>query len=941
MADNLPGEIPALLAANNNTWQPFPHGNQQDEPVPGPGTYYLQGGPNQTPAPEGVEEVQASHWFRTRLLTENDISQLTSLQLITHSHNRNVQHDDWAGVLTWFELAIHKGNSDEVKKLPSGQSLAWFSHRNWFGVNEHKWCRGRMFTKDDEIFQHLKIGDSISVRMSAGPHRRNHASEGYLALGFGRAHQTPTLPADQPPPIISVYAQKRQECFMVPADVPSKVEATIIHDGIDLMGRLLKPQDNDWTVRCHPLPPVHQPTQEPDFDSTTELTKNEKGTKPSLRVVKQSTINWRLQSAGNNNVPQDLPPRITVWDDSGVEDNAEFAIREPHGEVLIYQMHAPLWTGALWDKIIAPPEQQSLSTILVIDADDLRANEIRISRGISWEKTMEHLRSKLARITFPMPQEVKERVHLLVRCGYEGVLHVPPSTLGADTRPFVFHMVPDMAEGDLLQPYQGRMPGIHLAFVSGLAASLAREPVIAPETMGRTQVGTAIELAIIWSHRFATVGFCKDINGGLNYPKAKSLNNYQASKTKIIYCDRNGMADDGRWSLFRLPRRERRFTAAEVVNLGTKYLDAIVPTALFGKLKAADRTEIEGYRSTAAVVHEYLRCKTDKPLSIAVFGQPGAGKSFGIKEVMKALVEDFTKKKCEPIEANLSQFLEYSDLVGIFRNIRDKSLKGEIPVVLFDEFDSALHEKALGWLKYFLAPMQDGQFLDAGVIRALGRAIFIFIGGTSSTFKNFKNSRDEPPPNDIDPDDNENLNYNDDDVDNDEEHQPDHNDENNQDPDPDRVRQDRQAKKPDFVSRLSAHIDIKGPNRVRPNRDRMFIVRRAILLASMLKRRFDVDVDRLNVHGGVTKALLNHGRYPHGTRSMELILQTSRLSGRNTFETSALASDDQLIMHVRNTDPFHFLVDHGPMWLPDFRPIDVDLYIKWMWARMQTEMVPN
>ena len=43
----------------------------------------------------------------------------------------------------------------------------------------------------------------------------------------------------------------------------------------------------------------------------------------------------------------------------------------------------------------------------------------------------------------------------------------------------------------------------------------------------------------------------------------------------------------------------------------------------------------------------------------------------------------------------------------------------------------------LGWLKYFLAPMQDGVFRVGDSIHPIGKAIFVFAGGTSSTYNQF------------------------------------------------------------------------------------------------------------------------------------------------------------------------------------------------------------
>ena len=130
---------------------------------------------------------------------------------------------------------------------------------------------------------------------------------------------------------------------------------------------------------------------------------------------------------------------------------------------------------------------------------------------------------------------------------------------------------------------------------------------------------------------------------------------------------------------------------------------------------------------------EYISTKnTVRPLSIAVFGTPGSGKSFGIVEVANSIASNLIKK----LDFNLSQFRSPLDLVNAFHKVRDIVLEGKIPLVFFDEFDSALEGK-LGWLKYFLAPMQDGVFREGDSIHPIGKAIFVFAGGTSSTFKEF------------------------------------------------------------------------------------------------------------------------------------------------------------------------------------------------------------
>ena len=56
-----------------------------------------------------------------------------------------------------------------------------------------------------------------------------------------------------------------------------------------------------------------------------------------------------------------------------------------------------------------------------------------------------------------------------------------------------------------------------------------------------------------------------------------------------------------------------------------------------------------------------------------------------------------------------------------------------MPLVFWDEFDTALGGRELGWMASFLAPMQDGQFNEGGTVRPIGPAVFVFAGGTHSS----------------------------------------------------------------------------------------------------------------------------------------------------------------------------------------------------------------
>jgi hypothetical protein len=491
--------------------------------------------------------------------------------------------------------------------------------------------------------------------------------------------------------------------------------------------------------------------------------------------------------------------------------------------------------------------------------NDLRLSDVRISRELSWERIAGELARELMR--HPAVNGLVDCAHVVVSLGTGGaVLLTRREALDGrldrlnapDCRVF---FDPEAIENSWAEGYPGAMIG----YASCLTASIARELLLAPD-------GPDVY---------------RGIRGGLAAARALHLQGYGAvgpashradlafpfrDIARTLIDEPHGFEDaeipcraPATWSILEGRYPEGLEPVAEAVaREGVKSALAGVPVGKFGDFVTVDRGEIEGFRSIRTLMREYDSAPALRPLSIAVFGPPGAGKSFGVKAVAESALDPDGIKE---LTFNLSQMRGPEDLADALHQVRDVSLRGKLPFVFWDEFDSGLDGVAFGWLRHFLAPMQDGTFQRGEILHPIGQAIFVFAGGTSSRMADFA--------------DNTSARF-------------------------------RLAKGTDFMSRLKGHVDIVGPDPRGgdPEADPYHRIRRAVLLRSILFRDLrglftkDGEIDRLNIDSGVLRAFLEVGSYRHGARSLESIVAMSTLHGRSRYERSALPAGDQLDAHV-------------------------------------------
>lgn len=518
-------------------------------------------------------------------------------------------------------------------------------------------------------------------------------------------------------------------------------------------------------------------------------------------------------------------------------------------------------------------------TTIVSSLSDLRACAVKIGVSLSWERMLEEVVSAVLSPFCPFLDASRKKIkyqQVIVPIGLSGAVIVTPQV-----NVLIFDR--QGQEGDFASRFPGQIIGDNTCILGALAASWAASAGAADWS---ESVRTGLEMARLLHVKGYEVVDRSD-HQHLQFPYVMMAYAYQVltagkkSATGLpllesicdlgIYRDENHAATlrRGHWTILEgaLLKNQARDTrlqdpqsikavyecARNIVIHGPQAALLGVPIETVGGWSSADRQEIEGVRSVGNAIRDYLQLKNpDTPLCVAVFGPPGAGKSFVVKEIARGLGIGENAQ----LTFNLSQLESVDELLTAFHQIRDLNLKGRLPLVFWDEFDTPFKGQALGWLHYFLSPMQDGEFSSQGLAHPLGPGIFVFAGATRHSLEEFSDGDSE---------------------------------------------EDRAAKKPDFISRLRAFINIRGING-NPNtiEDRLYVIRRAFILRQYLESNAPqlLHETRFEIERCVLDALLLTTRYRHGARSLENLLKMSSLANKRKYELSSLPPEHIIGMHV-------------------------------------------
>ncbi len=578
---------------------------------------------------------------------------------------------------------------------------------------------------------------------------------------------------------------------------------------------------------------------------------------------------------------------IVVIDDAGlgfrIQSSREAwprCIRNPEAkwpEWLVLKLSAPIAAGDFWRTLLAMnigPERLAARCVAVVSINDLRAEGVQVSHALSWERSALDLVAEWDR--HPQLRSLSACRYVIVSFHTDGALLADCSS--PDTPVFRLLFDPAHLEGDWADRLQGTLYGLQTCMAASVIAHL---PDPSGSTEGiRSGLERGIKAGLAGMRRLLLEGHGPVSGDSPGFPFAAVASEilrptWQYSATGIPNVS---VPERERWTVLQgddSPRGRQApllGVARRVALRGPAELHH-VPYQQFGDLFVIERNEIESLRSLRRLVRDYSSAHdANKPLSIAVFGPPGAGKSFGVKQIARSVLGAHT-----PIlEFNLAQFADPGELVGLLHQVRDKVLEGRLPVVFWDEFDT----NDLSWLQFMLAPMQDGRFQDGQVSHPVGKCIFVFAGGTSYDFQSFS-----PRPPSASATDREKQRW---------EHF-------------------KSKKGPDFISRLSGFLNVLGPNQRQlvdhhanswqddPS-DVSYPVRRALFVRAKLSKS---PTQRLLIDPGILRALLEVSRYFHGSRSLEKLLEQLRQSSKTGVIVRADLPPAHLLgLHV---DPNEFL----------------------------------
>ena len=287
-----------------------------------------------------------------------------------------------------------------------------------------------------------------------------------------------------------------------------------------------------------------------------------------------------------------------------------------------------------------------------------------------------------------------------------------------------------------------------------------------------------------------------------------------------------------------------------------------------GNLRTTDPAEIAPVVTLQAVMDSYIsRDNVQRPLCIGVFGPPGSGKSFAVKEVARVISKSLDDNPFEFFEFNLTQFSGPEEINSAIDLVRASVAKGKVPVAFWDEFDCPYGGNEFGYLRYFLPSMQDGVTYVHGIPRYIGRSVFVFAGGVKGSYDEMEAI----------------LHQN----------------------DPVVQKMVKSLKIPDFMSRLRVVLDIDGidiPEELLRDSAteadleelKRILLKRAFIIAHQMSNHWKKAARKTS--GLLLRLLI--AKYKFGARSIEAVIEASHAADRLVYGLPELITPPSARIHA-------------------------------------------
>jgi hypothetical protein len=288
-----------------------------------------------------------------------------------------------------------------------------------------------------------------------------------------------------------------------------------------------------------------------------------------------------------------------------------------------------------------------------------------------------------------------------------------------------------------------------------------------------------------------------------------------------------------------------------------------------GHLRTTDPAEISSVLTLQTVMDSYVSKENyQRPLCLGVFGPPGSGKSFSVKEVARVIGKKFQDNPFDFFEFNLTQFASPDEINSSIDLIRASVARGKVPITFWDEFDCRYDGHEFGYLRYFLPSMQDGVTYVHGTPYYIGRSIFVFAGGVKSNYADMEAMLETT--------------------------------------DQTALQLTKTLKIPDFMSRLRVVLDIDGieiqehllresATKEELDKLRRILIKRAFIIAHQMDTHWKKAARKTS--GLLLRLLL--ANYKFGARSIEAVIEASRAADRLVYGLPELIGPSGARIHAK------------------------------------------